>query len=197
MSDTKYCYPNSNVLRNKKNLTDGHDLMEAETQYTAVRLLALQDMPIMGSFDFDHLKQIHGYLFQDLYEWAGEPRTVNIGKGNLFCLVQYIDSYADTVFGRFAKDCIAAKPDPERFVRTLAGHYADMNALHPFREGNGRAQREFARQLCLHCGYAFDLTQTSHVEMLRASRLSFDTGDNSALASIFKRVVRPIQNMEP
>ena len=62
-----------------------------------------------------------------------------------------------------------------------------MNALHPFREGNGRAQREFARELCLICGYDFDLSCSTHKEMLEASIYSFNTGDSSKLRVIFKK----------
>ena len=67
-----------------------------------------------------------------------------------------------------------------------------MNALHPFREGNGRAQREFARELCIECGYVFDLTQTTHEEMLEASIRSFNTGNNDGFVSIFGRNIIPV-----
>ncbi len=195
MSDTRYCYPNSDVLINKKNIRDKQRLNEAEIQYTARRIMELQRNPIRGRFDLDHLKHIHGHIFQDLYAWAGEVRTVDIGKGNLFCPIRNISSYAPSVFGSFAKDCMAAKTDPGKFVRTLARHYGDLNALHPFREGNGRSQREFARELCLTCGYDFDLTVTKHNEMLYASKLSFDLGDNSSLEGIFRKAVTPIRNI--
>ena len=79
------------------------------------------------------------------------------------------------------------------FVETLAAHYADMNALHPFREGNGRAQREFTRELCLKCGYVFDLTKTTHQEMLSASITSFNRGDNTELTAIFEKNVIPFE----
>ena len=117
---------------------------------------------------------------------------MDIGKNNLFCRAQFIESYADSVFCDFYAACYSEKDERSRFVKNLADHYADMNALHPFREGNGRAQREFARELCLKCGYVFDLTKTTHEEMLYASILSFDKGDNSALVSIFEKNVIPI-----
>ena len=79
------------------------------------------------------------------------------------------------------------------FVETLAAQYADMNALHPFREGNGRAQREFTRELCLKCGYVFDLTKTTHQEMLSASITSFNRGDNTELTAIFEKNVIPFE----
>ena len=71
-----------------------------------------------------------------------------------------------------------------------------MNALHPFREGNGRSQREFTRELCLECGYILDLTVTSHSEMLEASILSFNKGDNSGLIKVFEKCITPIAEYE-
>ncbi len=195
MNDRKYCYPDSDVLMNKPGIKDQDTLLRAEIRLTGYRMIELQQNPIRGRFDFDHLKGIHKHIFQDLYAWAGEVRTVDIGKGNLFCPVRNINSYAASVFGSFAKDCMEAKADKDKFVRTLARHYGDLNALHPFREGNGRTQREFARELCLACGYDFDLTVTRHNEMLYASKLSFDLGDNSSLEGIFRKAVAPIRNI--
>lgn len=191
MSDAIYCYPDTMVLKNKLNIKESYQLLDAEIDITSKRLRQLQKNPLPGRFNFKHLCDIHHYIFQDLYDWAGKPRTVNIGKGNLFCLPEHIQSYSEDVFRNFAKDCHAAKDDPAGFVHALAGHYGDMNALHPFREGNGRAQREFARELCLACGYAFDLRKTTHQEMLKASILSFDKGDNSGLERIFQKNVLP------
>ena len=81
---------------------------------------------------------------------------------------------------------------PEEFIHVFTGHYADLNALHPFREGNGRSQREFARELCLKCGYAFDLRQTNHEEMLSASIESLDKGSNAGLEAIFQKCIMPL-----
>ena len=75
-----------------------------------------------------------------------------------------------------------------------AKHYGDLNALHPFREGNGRTQREFARELCLACGYDFDLSFTNHEDMLSASIASFNKEDNSYFEAIFSKAVQPIEH---
>lgn len=84
MPDNIYCYPDSEVLKNKLNITDKNELFEAEKELTAIRLKELQDKPIKGKFDFKHLKAIHGFIFQDVYDWAGKERTVEIGKINMF-----------------------------------------------------------------------------------------------------------------
>ena len=191
MPDPKYCYPDSNVLRNKLNITDANLLTQAEIECTSVRLLGLWLHPVKGGFDFKHLCDIHERIFRDLFEWAGKPRTVNIGKGNLFCLVPNIQSFAEAIFAGFYRDCFAVRDDREEFVRVLAKYYGDLNALHPFREGNGRTQREFTRELCHACGYAFDLTHTHHREMLEASIRSFNI-DNAGLERIFDRAVIPL-----
>lgn len=191
MHDKKYCYPNSNVLINKKNLVNARELFEAEIKYTGLRLMELQENPIVGKFDMQHLCKIHRYIFQDLYTWAGKIRTIDIGKGNMFCYVQNISSFADIIFSKYYSSCYNAKENRELFIEMLTNNYADLNALHPFREGNGRSQREFARELCLACGYVFDLSGTTHNEMLEASIVAFNKADNSKLFDIFKRSVIP------
>jgi cell filamentation protein len=192
MSDTKYCYPDSDVLKNKFNIRDKDELFRTEVKLTTLRVRQLQDKPIKGKFDFNHLKSIHKYIFQDIYDWAGKERTVDIGKGNLFCTVVCIQDYAKSVFGKYFSQCFANKDNKENFVRALAENYGDLNALHPFREGNGRAQREFARVVCLECGYDFDLSCSTQKEMLMASKLSFDKGDNTGFISVFSRALTPI-----
>lgn len=194
MSDETYCYPGTNILRNKLNVKDPERLIKEEVFHTGVRMFQLQAQPVKGPFNFNKLKAIHAYIFQDLYAWAGKTRTVDIGKGNLFCPVRNIEIYARDVFRSFEADCVAARQDPARFVHVVTNHYADLNALHPFREGNGRTQREFTRQLCSYCGYDFDLTHTKHEEMLAASISSFNKGDNSQLENIFKTAITPITN---
>lgn len=191
MHDSKYCYPGSEVLKNKLNITDKNTLFEAEKELTAIRLRELQESPIQGKFDFAHLKAIHKYIFQDIYGWAGKERTVEIGKGNLFCTTACIQDYANSVFSKYFAQCYAAKEDFDAFIKVFADNYGDLNALHPFREGNGRTQREFARMVCLECGYDFNLSCTTHKEMLAASILSFDKGDSSMFVEIFSKAVTP------
>ena len=113
MPDKVYCYPNSDVLVNKLNIQDSRDLFEAEKKLTYIRLKELQDNPIKGDFNFDHLRKIHKYIFQDIYEWAGEVRSVEIGKRNLFCTTPCIHSYADSVFVKFFRQCSDAMNNRE------------------------------------------------------------------------------------
>ena len=192
MADSKYCYPNSDVLINKLNITSSKELFEAEVQLTSIRLQELQEHPLKGRYDFEHLKAIHHYIFQDLYDWAGKERTVEIGKGNLFCTTPCIQSYANSVFSKYYSQCYDVKNNREDFIKAFAENYGDVNALHPFREGNGRTQREFARLVCLACGYDFNLSCVTHQEMLEASILSFNKNDSSGFFKIFSKAVTPL-----
>ena len=117
MPDDKYCYQNTNVLINKLNITNNKDLYNAEVRLTSIRLRELQHDSITGKFDFKHLKKIHEYIFQDLYTWAGETRKVEIGKGNMFCTVRYIDEYAKSVFKNYFPQCNHYKNDFEDNTR--------------------------------------------------------------------------------
>lgn len=76
--DKYYCYPSSNVLKNKLNITDSDELLKAERKITALKAAQATMNRIKGCFDFEHLKSIHHFLFCDIYEWAGKIRIVNI-----------------------------------------------------------------------------------------------------------------------
>ena len=95
--DKVYCYPDTSILKNKLDIHDKDRLLMAETSLVAVRLYQLYKNPIRGSFDYKHLCRIHHHIFQDLYSWAEKTRTVNIAKTNLFCLVQFIPGYAESI----------------------------------------------------------------------------------------------------
>lgn len=78
MPDELYCYPGSNVLKNKMGIQDIEQLHEIERKLTMLRILELLDKPVRGAFDLKHLQAIHAYIFQDVYDWAGELRKVDI-----------------------------------------------------------------------------------------------------------------------
>ncbi|MGC6174997.1 Fic/DOC family protein [Lacrimispora sp. 38-1] len=173
MSDRVYCYPGSNVLTNKLNIRDLNRLNEAEQKLTQLRLNDLISSPIKGNFDLSHLQKIHQFLFQDLYSWAGEIRTVDIAKSNMFCKVQFIKKQADEIFGYLKADNYLAAFPKELFIQKSAYYFSEINALHPFREGNGRTQREFIRELAMQQGYLIHFSEVTAQEMLEASIASF------------------------
>jgi len=172
--DNYYCYPDSNTLKNKLNILDAEELKHVEREITALRTAQIMVEGIDGKFDFDHLKAIHRFLFQDIYKWAGEIRNVNISKGNQFCLFQYIEEQMNQIFMQlrqenYLRDC----HEFEEFGKRLSYYLSEMNAIHPFREGNGRVQRLFLEELAAFNGYRLDFLKISSKEMLDACQKAF------------------------
>ena len=136
----KYTYPNTNVLINKFNIMDYDKLHEMERKISTLAGSQINEKGIKGNFDLKHLQAIHKALFSDIYNWAGEIRSIDIAKSNLFCRAQFINSYAESVFGELKEDKYLVGMNKERAIRKLASYMGDINALHPFREGNGRTE---------------------------------------------------------
>lgn len=189
MPDRIYCYPDSDVLKNKMGVRNSGRLSRLERQLTMLRLLELIDKPINGKFDLKHLQAIHKYIFQDVYEWAGEIRKVDIAKGNMFCNVRFLSSQATEIFGKLKEEDYLQGLEEEDFIRRLAYYFAEINALHPFREGNGRSQREFIRCLALYNGYAVNFANVSKEEMMKASEDSF-LCNYKTMEQLFKKCIR-------
>lgn len=168
-----YCYPNSRVLKNKLNIKDLDKLHTAERRLAKYRAIELFNTPIKGHFDLTHLQKIHAYLFQDIYDWAGEIRTVDIAKGNLFCRAFAIHSEAERIFGELKSEKYLKDLAASDISARLAYYLAEINALHPFREGNGRTQREFIRQLAYQNGYFLSYAGITADQMIAASKASF------------------------
>jgi cell filamentation protein, protein adenylyltransferase len=151
-----YLDPASGVLRNLLGITDPGELARAEAALSASRLIDLERRRLPGGYDLEHLRAFHRYILGDVYDWAGELRTVTIAKGSLFCLPQHLASYAADVFGRLAAADRLRGLNREQFISRVTEFLADINALHPFREGNGRAQRAFFSQLAHDAGHHID-----------------------------------------
>lgn len=159
--DAKYCYPGTYVLKNKLDIRDLDRLHEAERDFSSVRQAELSNMGVTGDFSFKHLCSIHKQLFQDVYSWAGKTRTVDISKGTIFCLVQFIESQFDDLYRKLKKENFLADiSDEKEMGKRLAFYLGELNMIHPFREGNGRTQRIFIEQLCLNNGrFEIDFTE--------------------------------------
>lgn len=102
--DQRYCYPNSIVLKNKFNIKDGAELELAEKEYTSLSIAEIKVTPLKGGMDLKHLQNIHKYIFNDIYDWAGELRSVNISKGTSFCNYMYILDVGNEIFAKLSKD---------------------------------------------------------------------------------------------
>ncbi|MGZ9869560.1 Fic/DOC family protein [Priestia endophytica] len=172
MAQSRYCYPGTDVLINKLDIQDQETLNNFERMHTGLRALELQENPIKGDFDLKHLQQIHKYLFQDIYEFAGEIRQEDIAKDNfMFAPCRFIEGASQDIFKNLQREDFK-KMDVEKFSDRLAYHVAEINILHPFREGNGRSTRIFAEHLAQASGYNLEWNRVDKEQLLEASKRS-------------------------
>ena len=168
--NSKYCYQGTTVLKNKLNIMNIEKLQTYEAKITAAKSLGLRKKGITGDFDVKHIKQIHKYLFEDIYPFAGEFRTENIAKGEFrFAQSEYIKPELENLLNKLKKENYLEGLDKKELAIKLAYYLAELNVLHPFREGNGRTNREFIRQLALKNGYKLDLKKVKAEQILEAS----------------------------
>ena len=183
-ADDTYCYPGTDVLRNKAEITNAEDLDAYEGELSTLRSIEILENPVAGQFDFAHLKRIHLALFQDVYDWAGKIRTVDISRGNSrFANVRFIESAANDIFNNLARENWLKGLDADALSKRLAHYLSEINALHPFREGNGRVQRIFISQLSQSAGYQLDYSNLEQEQIYQAMELAFN-GDESPLANL-------------
>lgn len=188
-----YTYPGTRVLKNKPGIRDDGALRQFEYEQTALRIQELREKPITGNYDIEHFKAIHAHVFQDVYVWAGEIRTVNISKGGPhFASTSFIESEANKISASLASEGHLKALEKPNFVDRLAHYYAEWNALHPFREGNGRATREIIWQLARGAGYELDQTRIDNNKKRwdLAAQSSFN-GDLEPIKEFFTKAVRP------
>ncbi len=170
MSKDTYLYPGTQVLINKLDIRDGKRLAQAENDLSFQRAAELLKNPIPGQFDYDHLKRIHGHLFQDVYEWAGEPRTIAIYKAERLLdgrSIPYpipndpfppdnLQDRADYAFQELKKDNHLQGLEKNKYIDKLSHHMAEIWEVHPFRDGNTRAVTAFMMQLSKEAGHPFE-----------------------------------------
>jgi cell filamentation protein len=169
-SDDEYLYPDTDVLVNCFGIKDHKALAEQERLITGVKIVELDSLMIPGDYDLAHLCSFHKFIFGDIYPWAGKPRTKSfISKGkSLFCAPEYIVSYAHDLFTKLKSEHCLAGLDKDRFIKRITFFIAEINALHPFREGNGRAQRAYANQLARNAGWELNLRDIDPKELCNA-----------------------------
>ena len=182
-----YLYPGLTVLRNKLGIRSETELDHIERLLVAQR--AAEGIP-SGAFDLEHLKAIHRHLFQDIYDWAGEVRTVELNKGSQqFQFRQYIETGMADIHRRLTTAGFLAGLDHETFAREAARILGDVNYVHPFREGNGRVQLYYLEQLAAQAGHALDLTLIDPERWIEASRHSHE-GDYTLMAAEISRACK-------
>jgi cell filamentation protein len=184
--DDPYTYADSIVLRNRLDLREQTELDAFEAEITYAR--AQEPLPA-GDLDFAHYRAIHRHLFQDVYDWAGVIRTVRIAKGgHPFCFPENIEGEADKLFLALAGADYLLGLDSPTFAVEAAHFLSELNAIHAFREGNGRTQLSFLAVLADHAGHPLDFSKLDPEAMLDAMIASFD-GDERPLTSIIEILV--------
>ncbi len=193
MSEDPYLIAGTGTLRNTRGIIDQAELAEFETRVTVARIaqLEMSVVSIPGRWDLQHLLDHHRHIFQDIYPWAGEARTTNLYKGATeFCRVTAIADFAAQVFGELAAaDYLQGLERPE-FVAGAAHLISEVNMLHPFREGNGRAQRALLSSLARWAGWHLDWTHADPARNLAASIAAYE-GDEQPLAALLDDLTAP------
>lgn len=175
------------VLRNRLGITERAELARTEADLVTSRFHDLERADLPGHYDLTHLQAFHQHLFGDVYDWAGELRTVAIGKGRPFCHPADLRPSADRLFALLARRQYLRGLDRAAFVDDLAGFLAELNHLHPFREGNGRTQRAFCGQLARAAGHPVRWALLDGAENVAASRAAAD-GDLGPLRAMLSRL---------
>lgn len=182
-----YVDPRSGVLINKLGITDDKALQQAERDITRIRIAEVLREPLPGKYDLAHLQAVHKHIFSDLYPWAGEIRSVQIGKdGSLFAHPAMIESAGAAVFKSIAQDNHLKGMMTDQFLDRAAHHFSNVNALHPFREGNGRATRVFFEQMSREAGKPLDLSVNDRDSWMLANKQAHN-GHMTELRAAFKR----------
>ncbi len=190
----RYTYPGTDVLINKPGITDLPSLEAFEADATAVRMFELLQGPAAGVFNVEHLRGIHRHLFQDVYDWAGEFRLVDISRGaSRFANFPLIEGYLLKCFELLNREAALCGAKPDEFVSRLAFYMGEINAVHPFREGNGRVQRVFCSQLALNAGYFIDFESVDQKQMYAVMAASFN-GDALPLTHLLNEITSIVES---
>ncbi|WP_339862139.1 Fic/DOC family protein [Thalassospira alkalitolerans] len=172
-SNDDYLDAKTGVMKNKLGFDNQADLEAFEGGLVAVRTSQLAEIPLENrdkTFDLPHMQRIHKHLFGDIYEWAGDLRTIDISKGTTrFANWTFIEREAEKLSIQLASENFLQGLDRKEFAERAGYYLGEWNVLHPFREGNGRTLREFIGQLAYQAGYFINWTKTNQEQMIRAS----------------------------
>lgn len=186
-AEDPYVYPGSSVLRNKFGFTTAERLDAVERELVVQRI---SEGTPAGAFDLDHLKAIHRHLFQDVYDWAGEIRTVEISKGgHQFQFRRYIETGMADVHRRLKAASFLRGLDTKSFAAQAGKITGDINYVHPFRDGNGRTQLLYLEQLSQQAGHNLALQTLNPQRWIDASRAAH-SGDYEPMSAEIERALR-------
>lgn len=139
-----YLIPHSNALRNILGITSSSELSRAESDLSYMRMMEFLDSNPHIEPNLRGVQAIHYQLFQDVYDWAGQLHTINMGKGDsLFLPLEFFPNGIEYFERTLQEDHYLQGLDRDQFIESLAVNFDNLNVLHPFREGNGGTQRLF------------------------------------------------------
>jgi cell filamentation protein len=183
-----YCYPGTDVLKNRLNIRDSDLLASAERDITNISANLIEFSP--PPYDLNYLCSIHRHLFADIYDWAGQLRSIDISKMRTrFCTASRIIPESAKNFSILAKYNYFEGLNKSDLVKLAAESYGEINMLHPFREGNGRAQRILYEHMIVNAGFEIDWTDIQADEWLAANIDSALSCDYQRLEIIFDRCI--------
>lgn len=183
--DDPACYPGTQILVNLPEFRTQAELENFEIEAVGRRSL---ETPPQGDFNPAHYRALHHHLFQDVYSWAGEYRKIRTAKGDsMFCYPENISKEMDKLFATLDQPAFLPGADADTFITATANFLGDLNAIHPFREGNGRTQLYFVRQLGLRAGHPFRSEAVEGEAFLSAMVQSF-YGNIDALIDELERM---------
>lgn len=184
------CYEGTTVLINKFGIKDDAKLDMVERDITSALIAkAYIEIPF-EDVDFDFYKNLHYYVFSDIYEWAGKIRNVDMSKkGTRFCPPEKIETRGRAIFEYLSKKSYFTALANEEFVKEFTELYCRLNYLHPFREGNGRVQRLFLSMLLKNMEKSIDFSKID-TDLLKIATIKAVSGDVFMLCDIFRQHIR-------
>ena len=192
MSDP-YLYPGTNTLINRMGITNPEKLQDLEAAIYRLKIAA--PLP-SGHFNYDHLKKIHEHLFGELYSWAGCERTVDISKSEShFARHEFIRSSIDKVFKKLNVEQNLQGLGRSSFCERLSFYFNEINASHPFREGNGRSLRAFCDVLAQRAGFHLEWSKVSREAFIEANVAGFN-GHEKPMAAVFLQISSPLNRSQ-
>ena len=190
--DPHYDYKHE-ILKNLPGYTDPVQLEKFERVEATTAIFDLQKNPVKGDFDNAHLREVHACIFKNIYPWAGEFRQVNMRRSSSysFAVVRFLQKNLDRTFAKLAAESHLKGLDAGTFAGRAAYYLGELNSIHPFREGNGRTQREFIRQLAFEAGHRINWIRITREQMVNASIESHNLGRNAAFAALIASAIGP------
>lgn len=197
MNDPGYFVEVGDVMKNKLGISNAEELEKAEYKITDDKLgeALVNNHPKI--FDFNLLLDLHRQLFEDIYDFAGKVRTVNISKPDSpvpFCYCDFIPSEANRIFTELKNDKYLVGLNQPEFVEKLTYYASELNALHPFREGNGRTTRLFLLLMARNAEYLIDYSFASKRAILYADTEAF-AGNLNPLRDLYRQIVFKISEL--